>query len=197
MLKRAAALVLLAGSLHAQDDPGTAAVDARRDRIDFVRDIQPILRDHCYSCHGPEKKRGALRLDSREWVMRGGVSGKILTPGQAKASPLYLLLVDPDADARMPQKADPLPRVLTDRVRSWIDQGAPWPDAVAGEATVERHWAYVKPVEPRLPAVKNAAWSRHPIDVALAAEHEARGLRPRPEAPREVLLRRAFLDLVG
>src|SRR5581483_8614791 len=118
MLKRAAALVLLAGSLHAQDDPGTAAVDARRDRIDFVREIQPILRDHCYSCHGPEKKRGAL-------------SGKILTPGQAKASPLYLLLVDPDADARMPQKADPLPRVLTDRVRSWIDQGAPWPDAVA------------------------------------------------------------------
>ena len=142
---RAATLLLLVGTLSAQDDPGTASVDARRDRIDFVRDIQPILRDHCYTCHGPEKKRGALRLDSREWVLRGGVSGKILTPGQAKASPLYLLLVDPDPESRMPQKADALPRVLTDRIRAWIDQGAPWPDSVAGDATVERHWAYVRP----------------------------------------------------
>jgi hypothetical protein len=197
MLNRAAVWLLLAGTLSAQDTPGTTGVDAARDRIDFVRDIQPILRDHCYGCHGAEKKRGALRLDSREWVLRGGVSGKILIPGQAKASPLYLLLVDPDADSRMPQKADPLPKAITDRLRAWIDQGAPWPDAVAGEVAVERHWAYVKPVEPRLPAVKNAAWSRHPIDAVLAAEHEARGLRPRPEAPREVLLRRAFLDLIG
>jgi hypothetical protein len=191
-LLRAGAVLLLAGALSAQDAPGSAGVDAARDKIDFIRDIQPILREHCYSCHGPEKKRGALRLDSREWVLRGGVSGKILIPGQAKASPLYLLLLDPDPETRMPQKADPLPRALTERLRAWIDQGAAWPDAAAGEAEVERHWAYVKPVEPALPPT-----ARHPIDALLAAARDARGLKPRPEASREVLLRRAFLDLIG
>src|SRR5947207_3185631 len=63
-----------------------------------------------------------------------------------------------------------------------------------GEA---QHWAFVPPARPALPEVKNAGWVRNPIDAFIATEHERRGLTPRPEAPRHVLLRRVYLDLVG
>src|SRR3954469_12843052 len=66
--------------------------------------------------------------------------------------------------------------------------------ARAGEAT---HWAFAPPVRPPVPEVKNTGWVRNPVDAFVAAEHERRGLTPRPEAPRHVLLRRLYLDLVG
>src|SRR5213075_3069610 len=66
--------------------------------------------------------------------------------------------------------------------------------ARAGEAT---HWAFAPPVRPPVPEVKNTGWVRNPVDAFVAAEHERRGLTPRPEPPRHVLLRRVYLDLVG
>src|SRR3954462_12547470 len=64
-------------------------------------------------------------------------------------------------------------------------------------AGVAAHWAFAPPVRPPVPEVKNTGWVRNPVDAFVAAEHERRGLTPRPEAPRHVLLRRLYLDLVG
>lgn len=102
------------------------------ERIDFLRDIEPILSKHCISCHGPRKQKGKLRLDRKDLAFKGGVSGRAIIPGKAKDSLLYTLLLEPDPDARMPEKADPLPPEQIERIRRWIDQGAPWPDETPG-----------------------------------------------------------------
>src|SRR5688572_13198423 len=93
------AMALLGGAARAQD-AGSA--------VDFVRDVRPILRDHCLSCHSASKKKGQLRLDARSAAMKGGFGGRAIVPGKAAESPLYTLLIHPDGDARMPQKAPPL-----------------------------------------------------------------------------------------
>jgi len=179
---------------HGQDDhpPAPAATP------DFVRDVQPILVQHCVKCHGPAKQKGRLRLDTRAHALRGGVSGKAILPNLGAESRLIKILADPNPDERMPQDAEPLPATLIATLRIWIDQGAVWPDSAAGpDPAPERHWAYEKPLRRDPPAVQNSAWVRNPVDRFIAAEHETRGLRPRPEAPKPLLLRRLYLDLVG
>src|SRR5262245_31193326 len=154
-----AGLALLLGvSVRAQDAPP----------VDFVRDIRPILRDHCLSCHSAAKRKGQLRLDARSAALKGGLTGKSIVPGKAAESPLYKLLVDADDDARMPQKAPPLPKEKIELVRRWIDQGATWPDAAAGEDGLAAHWSYVQPVAKTPPAEGN------PVDAFLAAAQKAR-----------------------
>ena len=169
--------LLLAGSAPAQDGPA----------VDFVRDIRPIFRDHCLSCHSAAKKKGQLRLDARSAAMKGGMAGKAIVPGKAAESLLYTLLVERDPDARMPQKAPPLAKGQVELIRRWIDQGAPWPDAAAGEDAVAAHWAYLRP----------AAKEGSSIDAFLASAQRARKVTPRPEASKATLLRRVTLDLIG
>jgi hypothetical protein len=176
----AAAAVLLAGPAPAQE----AAVD-------FVRDVRPIFREHCVSCHSAAKKKGNFRLDSRAAAMKGGMAGKAILPGKGAESPLVKLLVDPDPDARMPQKAPPLPREKVELLRRWIDQGARWPDSAAGDEAGAVHWSYVKPAARPVPA------GRNPVDAFLETAQRARGVSPRPEAPRAALLRRVTIDLIG
>jgi hypothetical protein len=189
-----AVLALAAPAFPLSQEASTAAPRP----VDFVRDILPLLKDQCWSCHGEKKVKGQLRLDARALALRGGVSGKVLVPGNAKESRLYQLLLDPNPDERMPQKAPALPKEQIDLVRAWIDQGAAWPDSASNaEAKLEKHWAYVKPVRHDPPAVRNAWWVRNPVDAFIAETLEEKGLKPRPEAPRHVLLRRLTLDLVG
>ena len=166
-------------------------------RVDFVRDVQPILKAHCLKCHGPEKPKGQLRLDSRATAIKGGVSGKVIVPGNAKESRLVELLLAKEVDERMPAKAEPLPADKIELIRRWIDEGAHWPDAAAGDAKVQKHWAYVKPVRPATPAVKTPAWVRNPIDAFVLARLDKEGLGPSPEASKETLVRRVSLDLTG
>jgi hypothetical protein len=166
-------------------------------KVDFVRDVQPILKARCLKCHGTEKPKGQLRLDSKPLAMKGGVSGAAIRPGKAAESPLVKLLLSEDPDERMPAKAPPLPAAQIDVLRRWIDEGAAWPDSASVEVKVQKHWAYVKPVRPAAPAVRNAAWVRNPIDAFILARLEREGLVPSSEAPRETLLRRVSLDLTG
>jgi hypothetical protein len=189
-LLAAAALGVLAGSGLSQDGAAKPAPD-------FARDVLPVLKEQCWSCHGPSKQKGGLRLDVRTRAFAGGASGRVLVPGKAAESRLVQLLRSSDAEERMPAKAAALPRETVDRIAAWIDAGAAWPDAVAGSERSAPHWAYVKPVRPEPPAPARADWARNPIDAFVAAEHEARGLRPRPEASRALLLRRVSLDLIG
>src|SRR5205807_634468 len=113
--------------------------------IDFARDIRPLLREHCLSCHSAAKKKGQLRLDARSAAFKGGITGKAILPGKGRDSLLYKLLSDADEDARMPQKAPRLPADRIELIRRWIDQGAVWPDAVAGEDAAPAHWSYLPP----------------------------------------------------
>jgi len=163
-------------------------------KVDFIRDIQPIFTASCKKCHGPEKPKGQFRIDARSLAMKGGVTGKDIVPGNSKESLLVKLLLEKDDENRMPQKAPALPAAKIDLIRRWIDQGAVWPDAAAGEAKAELHWAYVKPVRRDPPPALNA---RNPIDNFILARLAKEGIEPSPEADRPTLIKRLSYDLLG
>ena len=178
---------------------GGWAAAAANPPVDFFHDIQPVLREACHSCHGPEKQKGGLRLDVRERALQGGEDGPVLQAGHATASALIQRLLTNNVAARMPFKAEPLPAEKIALLRRWIDEGAVWPPPAATNNVVEaaRHWAFqpLRPVEP--PAVKSTDWPRTPVDHFILARLEAQGITPNPAAERRVLVRRAYLDLTG
>ena len=140
----------------------------------------------------PEISRSHLRLDSEAAVMRGGLSGPVLVPGNGEASPLVRRLLGVD-EPPMPLGGEPLSAEQIAKVRAWIDSFEP-------SAPVRRastHWAYVSPVEPELPTVENSGWPRNPIDAFVLAALEKKELGPSPEARKEALIRRPSLDLIG
>jgi uncharacterized membrane protein len=167
-------------------------------KIDFVAHVQPILAARCYTCHGPEKRRGGLRLDSKTSVFLGGNSGPAVAAGHADQSVLLRRVLGLGNQKRMPVNAPPLSDEQIRILRTWIDQGATWPSSASHDGGAEeKHWAYIKPVRPNLPAVKDTNWPRNPIDYFILARLEAEGLAPSPEADRITLIRRLSLDLTG
>ena len=107
-------------------------------RLDFTREVQPILVNSCVRCHRAARREGGLRLDTREGLLQGGDSGAAVVPGDGKVSLLYQRLVANDPDERMPQRADPITPVEVETVRRWIDEGADWPDGVVLRAPAVR-----------------------------------------------------------
>ena len=171
-------------------------------QVDFVRDIQPILQNTCYECHGPKKTKADLRLDSPAAVMKGGETGALIVPGNSEQSLIIRRLLGLDDEDRMPKDGDPLPPAQIALIRAWIDQGAVWPEGAAAVPSAEpdpasRHWAYRRLARPAQPEVRNPAWVRTPIDAFVLARLEKEGLSPSPEAPLEILVRRVSLDLIG
>ncbi len=171
-------------------------------QIEFKRDIEPIFAASCSQCHGPKKAAGQLRLDVKAAAMKGGISGAVILPGNSKASILLKRILGEGNEARMPMGGDALKSEQIELIRKWIDQGAIWPatedSAIQNtQSAIPQHWAYVKPVRPAIPQVKNQAWVRNPIDAFVLARLEKEGLTPSPEASKETLLRRVYLDLIG
>lgn len=176
------------------------AVGEDRERVDFARDVRPILEARCFECHGVDKAKAGLRLDARELAFAGSYGGetKVIVPGDAAKSLLVQRLVTTNEDERMPAGGAPLSPAQIDTLRRWIDAGAAWPDD--GTAIVEganAHWAYVAPREPGVPVLRDASGVRSPIDAFVRARLEAEGVAPAPEADRATLLRRIHLDLTG
>lgn len=169
-------------------------------KVDFERDIAPILKASCIARHGADQPQAQLRFDSLAAAQKGGASGKVILPGNSTRSPLVRRLLGLDKP-QMPYGSEPLAPKQIALVRAWIDQGATGSEtSVAGAATApasQKHWAYVKPLRPDPPKVKNAAWVRNPIDNFVLARLEKEGLTPSPEADRETLIRRVSLDLIG
>lgn len=96
-------------------------------KIDFAKEIHPIFKESCYKCHGPEKQKGKLRLDSREAALKGGKDGPAFIPGDAAKSELYRRVTLPKtSEDVMPNEGEPLTKAQTDLVRDWINQGAVW-----------------------------------------------------------------------
>ena len=167
-------------------------------KIDFERDIKPVLDKSCAGCHGAKAQMGGLRLDARNTAMSGGLSGKAIVPGDAAHSPLYLRTAGIGDQARMPMGGKPLPPEQIATIKRWIEEGAVWPEGVGLQnAAVKKHWAYESPMRPALPTVANARWTRNAIDRFVLARLDKEKLAPSPEAEKATLLRRLSLDLTG
>src|SRR5262249_39608502 len=150
-------------------------------------------------CHGSEKQRSGLRLDTAAAALRGGNSGPALVAGQSGEGLLIKAITGATDVKVMPPKEPPLSASQIALPRTRIDRGAKAPrdEAATGAANKSKHWAFQKPVRPAEPPVKNAAWVRNPIDRFILARLEREGLTPSPEADRLTLLRRLSLDLLG
>src|SRR2546426_385741 len=109
--------------------------------VDYVRDIQPILKTSCYQCHGAEMQMGKLRLDSKPLAFQGGLSGKAIVPGKSAESLLVQRILGLGGIVRMPLQGNPLTEDQIAVIRTWIDQGAIWPEkASVGDANIGKHW---------------------------------------------------------
>ena len=165
---------------------------AKPGEVDFATQIQPILSDNCYACHGPDesKAEGGLRLDQQELAFTGGESGKAIIPGDpANSLLIQRISVSHDDDDLMPplKKKEPLKPAQIALLSQWITEGAKW-----GE-----HWAFLPPTRPEVPAVKDPSWVKTPVDNFILATLEEEKLSPSPPADSRTLLRRRSLDLIG
>jgi hypothetical protein len=164
-------LALAAGPLRAGDPP-----------VDFGRDVLPILSDNCFFCHGPDEKarKAKLRLDTKEGAFRVRDGEAVIVPGKSAESELVRRLTAEDAGERMPPpKANrKLSARQIDTLKRWVDQGAKW----------GQPWAFTPLRKPDGPGS---------IDHFIRARLEKEGLKPSPEATREMWLRRVTLDLTG
>ena len=109
-----------------------AGIHALAAPVDFARDIQPLLEQHCYECHGPKKQQNGYRLDRRSTAFSGLVRHNIVA-GSSQTSRVYNRVVDAQFGTRMPPK-EPLADDEIELIRRWIDAGAEWPDALANES---------------------------------------------------------------
>ena len=141
-----AMIVPLIHSAFARQQPAT---------IDFKRDIKPILAANCLSCHGAQRAMGQLRLDDKELALKGGVSGPVINPGHGDDSRLIKRILGLGDEPQMPLDKDPLTPAQIALLRSWIDQGAVWPEEAADTKNVKgEHWAFVAPTRPAVPTVR-------------------------------------------
>jgi mono/diheme cytochrome c family protein len=94
--------------------------------VDFAADIQPVLNQRCVECHGEKKQKSGLRLDSAEWIAKGGKDGPVVVAGDLEKSDLFVRVsLPPGDDSIMPPKGDPLPKAQQDAIAAWIKAGAP------------------------------------------------------------------------
>jgi ankyrin repeat protein len=134
--------------------------------VDYMKDVKPLLKKHCYECHSTEKQQAGLRLDLRQNALRGGDYGPVIVPGKSAESKLIKKLVDGDGGDVMPPESELTPAEIG-LLRAWIDQGADFRNEVAAEAPP-------RPIEPKLAALITAVRSaQHPAVQTLLAAHPA------------------------
>ncbi|MEZ6057952.1 MAG: PSD1 and planctomycete cytochrome C domain-containing protein [Planctomycetaceae bacterium] len=160
---------------------------AAEEKVQFNRDVRPILSDRCLLCHGPDDKtrHADLRLDLREAAVESAI-----VPGNANESELISRILSTDEDERMPPAhagRKPLTESEINILKRWINEGAEY----------QSHWAFIPPQRPELPAVSNPDWVRQPLDQFVMEPLDRAGLKPSAEADRRTWLRRVSLDLTG
>jgi hypothetical protein len=172
-----------------------ASIDTRaQDRatagtVSFNRDVRPILSNNCFTCHGPDEaqRETVFHFDTREGAFK---EEGIILPGDGARSAMIRRVTSQDPDEQMPPADSghgPLTPQQVEILTRWIDEGAHW----------DTHWAFVPPVRPEPPAVRNRGWVSNPIDQFILARLEREGLRPSREADKVTLLRRVTYDLTG
>jgi len=179
-------------AVHGALDAGAPADAGTSRRVNFAREVRPILSEHCFTCHGPDdaKRKAGLRLDTREGAFAKPESGDLtIVPNMPDESGLTFRVESDDANLRMPPKkgGKPLSREQIAVLRRWIQEGATW----------SSHWSFEPPRKPALPTVKKSGWCVNEIDQFILARMEGEGLSPSPEADKPTLIRRVTLDLTG
>lgn len=171
--------------------------------IDFRSEIQPILRDHCYQCHAGTTEEGGLNLGMKSKAMRGGDSGAVVVARDSDASLLIRLISGHDADRAMPPEGNkPLSEHQILLLRTWISQGAAWPDdADVIDPKLDRakvHWAFQRLKKPDAPSPQTGDdWPKGTMDRFIRQRLDDAGLRPAQPADARTLVRRLYFDLIG
>ena len=162
-------------------------------KLEFNRDVRPILSDRCFACHGPDRasRKSDLRLDVESSAKAEQKSKHIgIVPGDLSRSEVYRRITSTNKGLRMPPAylgRDPLPQNEIDILKRWIEEGAEY----------EPFWSLIPPKRPALPDVSEPSWARNSIDRFVLAKLDREHLRHSPEADRATLLRRVTLDLTG
>lgn len=161
-------------------------------KIQFNRDIRPIVSENCFACHGPDKskRKADLRLDMENGGAFVAHKGNFpLVAGNVEKSELFRRITAKSADDLMPppDSDKKLSARQIEIIRRWIQQGAAW----------QPLWSFIPPHRSELPEVKDAKWCRNPIDRFILARLEAEHLSPSPEADKPTLIRRLYFDLLG
>jgi mono/diheme cytochrome c family protein len=168
-------------------------------RVEFARDIQPLLAENCHRCHGAEKQESGLRLDLKAAALKGGDSGAVIIPNKGIESRLIHLVAGAEEGLVMPRKGGRLTAEQVGRLRAWIDQGAEWPTAFAEPKAKDKAdwWAFKPAQRPPVPLLQPGSTSTNPIDAFIRARLAESKLEPSPEADRITLIRRVSYDLIG
>lgn len=172
--------MLVSGILY-----GTDSIAA--EKVEYNRDVRPILADNCFACHGADSaaRKADLRIDQRD----GAIDMGAIVPGDADESELIRRVLTDDPDQLMPP-AETKKHLTDDQkqtLQRWIAEGAEY----------QPHWSFIAPRKSTPPAVANESWIKNEVDRFVLARLEANGLSPAPEAPPHVLFRRLHLDTTG
>ncbi len=165
----------------------TGIVQVQAAEIDYARDIQPILSEHCFHCHGPDEntREAGLRLDSHAGaIAKSDEHAVAIVPGDPDASELIQRVITKDPDDIMPppDQHKPVNDKQITLLRQWIKEGAPY----------SQHWAFIAPIKQALPNLES-----NPVDSWVKERLKKDGIAPSKPAAPDVLARRIYLDLVG
>lgn len=164
-------------------------------QVSYNFHIRPILSDKCFACHGPDKnkRKADLRLDKEEFALaplKETPGAFAIVPGKPEESEVYKRIISEDPDYQMPSPDSHFGTLSEHEIKlieKWIKQGAKY----------EKHWAFIPPVKAKLPAVKNKNWVKNEIDYFTFSKMQEHGLTPNESASKEMLLKRAALDITG
>ena len=175
---------------------------SRAGEQDYLEKIKPLLQARCYACHGALKQEAGLRLDTRASMValdgtEHGESNGVVIPSKPAESVL-LARISAEGAERMPPEFEG--EALTEGqiavISQWISDGAVGPADETPEPDPRNHWSFQRIIRSEIPSTKDR-WPTSPLDALVADQHHRHGLQPQGDAPRIVLLRRLFFDLVG
>mgnify|MGYP003639469239 CR=1 FL=1 len=182
----------------------TMAQDPTPDSF-FTEQVMPVLQENCIGCHGPEKQKSGLRLDSLAQLF---VKSAVI-PGDTESSRMIQAVHYEEADLQMPPDGK-LPDEAIAILEKWVNDGTPWPGTTVEAAQADakaivaativdqpKYWAFRAPEMPAVPVAADPAWSENPIDGFVFKGLTEKKLTPSPEADRRTLIRRLYLDVLG
>lgn len=164
----------------------------------FTEKVEPILADHCYDCHGEDKQKSKLRLDTPAGITLGGDSGEpLLIAHESASSYIIRRVTSDDQKHRMPPKGSGLTPEETAILRKWIDEGAKMPGGggVAPEITTD-HWSFQPVARPPVP-IKDDPFLTNEVDSFVLAKLRENNIEPSPPADRPALIRRLYMVMHG
>ena len=162
--------------------------------VNFNFDVKPILSDKCYTCHGPDDKarQANLRLDIQDGFYKSledNPNHYVINKNNPNESEILKRINSENSIYVMPPPESNL--TLSERekqiLKKWVSQGGKW----------EQHWAYTKPELPKVPEIKNKDWATNEIDFFISNKLESKGMTPSNLEEKEILIRRAYFDIIG